>query len=141
MANGDPQTTGSRDMSQRSRRSHPQEKGGQRETSWRRACVFGADCFRWRVIVPSTPGFIGQTSGKVQSTSTDAYMTWSRARPPQSQHPENQGSQGVPYKFFIPFFVFFSPKLRKTSSPLRRLGLDVSPNPRSDCYLSTKTQG
>lgn len=30
----DPQTTGSRDMSQRSRKSHPREKGGQRDRAW-----------------------------------------------------------------------------------------------------------
>lgn len=77
MANSNSQTTGSRDMSQCSRRSHPRERGGQREKAWPRVLCVGTDCFKWKVTEPSSSGHIGKT----------------RAKP--SPHPQMRTWQGV----------------------------------------------
>lgn len=48
--------------------------------------MFGADCFKRRVIVSSSSGFMGHASSRVQSTSTstDAYLAQLSVSSPKS---------------------------------------------------------
>ena len=80
--------------------------------------MFGADCFKRRVIVSSSSGFMGHASSTVQSTSTDAYLAQLSVSSPKSTSREPRelwGHCAVLHSFF---FFFFSSSER----PAHHLG-------------------
>ena len=70
--------------------------------------MFGADCFKRRVIVSSSSGFMGHASSTVQSTSTDAYLAQLSVSSPKSTSREPRelwGNCAVLHSFFFFFFL------------------------------------
>ena len=83
--------------------------------------MFGADCFKQRVIASSSSGFMGHTSSTVQSTSTDAYLAELSLCSPKSTSREAVGSCRELWghcAVFHSFFFFFSSSER----PAHHLG-------------------
>ena len=78
--------------------------------------MFGADCFKWRVIVSSSSGFMGHASSTVQSTSTGAYLAQLSVSSPKSTSREPRELWGSLCS--SSFFYFFSSSER----PAHHLG-------------------